>query len=90
VLALSLTSQGNGLPAIRPALHVECTKPLLGQSGSLDHLAGTWTDGEREDFWTRATVGMRKTGDGWKVTHEHTSVPFYMDGTPRPAFDLRP
>jgi cyanophycinase-like exopeptidase len=34
--------------------------------------------------------GLRKTGDGWKVTHEHTSVPFYMDGTARPAFDLRP
>ena len=57
---------------------------------SLDHLTGTRTDGDREDFWTRATVGLRKTGDGWKVTHEHTSVPFYMDGTDRPAFDLRP
>jgi ketosteroid isomerase-like protein len=38
----------------------------------------------------RATVGLRKIGEGWKVTHEHTSVPFYMDGTDRPAFDLRP
>jgi ketosteroid isomerase-like protein len=57
---------------------------------SLDHLTGTRTDGAREDYWTRATVGLRKTGDGWKVTHEHTSVPFYMDGTGRPAFDLRP
>jgi ketosteroid isomerase-like protein len=57
---------------------------------SLDHLTGTRTDGEREDFWVRATVGLRKTDDGWKVTHEHTSVPFYMDGTDRPAFDLRP
>ena len=57
---------------------------------SLDHLSGTRTDGEREDFWTRAIVGLRKTGDGWKVTHEHTSVPFHMGGTDRPAFDLRP
>jgi ketosteroid isomerase-like protein len=57
---------------------------------SLDHLTGTRTDGEREDFWTRATVGLRKTGDGWKVTHGHTSVPFYMDGSDPPAFDLRP
>ena len=40
--------------------------------------------------WLGATVGLRKTGDGWKVTHEHTSVPFYMAGTDRPAFDLRP
>jgi len=57
---------------------------------SLDHLTGTRTDGEREDFWTRATVCLRKTSDGWKVTHEHASVPFYMDGTDRAAFDLRP
>jgi len=57
---------------------------------SLDHLTGTRTDGEREDFWVRATVGLHKTSDGWKVIHEHTSVPFYMDGTARPAFDLRP
>jgi ketosteroid isomerase-like protein len=33
---------------------------------------------------------LRKTGDGWNVAHEHKSVPFYMDGTNRPAFDLRP
>ena len=25
-----------------------------------------------------------------KIVHEHTSVPFYMDGTQRPAFDLKP
>lgn len=57
---------------------------------SLDHLTGTRTDGKREGFWTRSTVGLIRTGEGWKVRHEHTSVPFYMDGTGRPAFDLRP
>jgi len=24
------------------------------------------------------------------VVHEHTSVPFYMDASLRPAFDLKP
>ena len=62
----------------------------LAYCHSLDHLAGTRTDGDHEDFWVRATLCLRKTEDGWKVTHEHTSVPFYMDGTGRPAFDLRP
>jgi ketosteroid isomerase-like protein len=56
----------------------------------LEHVTGTRTDGKREDFWTRATVGLRKRDEGWKVTHKHASVPFHMDGTDRPAFDLRP
>jgi ketosteroid isomerase-like protein len=41
-------------------------------------------------FWMRATVCLRKTDGAWKIVHEHTSVPFYMDGSLRPAFDLQP
>ena len=26
----------------------------------------------------------------WKVVHEHSSVPFYMDGSERAAVDLKP
>ena len=26
----------------------------------------------------------------WKIAHEHTSVPFYMDGSFRAAVDLEP
>ncbi|HEX3472269.1 MAG TPA: nuclear transport factor 2 family protein [Silvibacterium sp.] len=46
--------------------------------------------GQRVNFWMRATVCLRRDGDGWKIVHEHTSVPFYMDGSLRPAFDLNP
>ena len=38
----------------------------------------------------RATVCLRKVGGEWKIVHEHESVPFYMDGSQRPAFDLAP
>lgn len=41
-------------------------------------------------FWMRATVCLRRGQDGWHIVHEHTSVPFYMDGSLRPAFDLEP
>jgi ketosteroid isomerase-like protein len=37
-----------------------------------------------------ATLGLRKTGTGWKITHEHASTPFYMDGSGRAATDLQP
>ncbi|HWZ33868.1 MAG TPA: nuclear transport factor 2 family protein [Bryobacteraceae bacterium] len=41
-------------------------------------------------FWMRATVCLRRDGATWQIVHEHTSVPFYMDGSLRPAFDLKP
>jgi ketosteroid isomerase-like protein len=42
------------------------------------------------DFWMRATYCFERRSDGWRIVHEHTSVPFYMDGSLRPAFDLQP
>jgi uncharacterized protein (TIGR02246 family) len=46
--------------------------------------------GRHVSFWMRATVFLRRSEDGWRIVHEHTSVPFYMDGSLRPAFDLEP
>ena len=51
---------------------------------------GTKTDGERADVWARQTLCFKRTGDAWKIVHEHTSVPFYMDGSYRAATDLKP
>ncbi len=41
-------------------------------------------------FWMRETLSLKRTDGAWKIVHEHTSVPFYMDGSLRPAFDLQP
>ena len=48
------------------------------------------TNGEQTDVWVRATIGFAKTDGGWKATHEHFSVPFYMDGSDKAAVDLKP
>jgi len=56
----------------------------------LTHMTGTKTDGEQVDLWFRSTVGLRRTTDGWLITHEHDSTPFYMDGSNRAALDLKP
>ena len=55
------------------------------------HLGGT-KNGVRQpiSFWMRATVCLNRDGGAWRIVHEHTSVPFYTDGTLRPAFDLKP
>jgi ketosteroid isomerase-like protein len=46
--------------------------------------------GRQIGFWMRATICLHRNGSAWQIVHEHTSVPFYMDGSLRPAFDLEP
>lgn len=46
--------------------------------------------GRPVDFWMRATYCFEHGCNGWRIVHEHHSVPFYMDGSLRPAFDLQP
>ena len=41
-------------------------------------------------LWYRATHGLRRIDGRWQVIHEHTSTPFYMDGSMRAATDLEP
>ncbi|MEK1890755.1 MAG: SgcJ/EcaC family oxidoreductase [Phyllobacterium sp.] len=57
---------------------------------SLVHMTGTKTDGETVDLWFRQTLGLVKQEGTWRIAHVHTSVPFYMDGSLRGAFDLKP
>ncbi len=42
------------------------------------------------DFWMRSTLVFQRLESGWKIVHDHASVPFYMDGSLQPAFDLQP
>ncbi|HEX4040049.1 MAG TPA: nuclear transport factor 2 family protein [Acidobacteriaceae bacterium] len=44
----------------------------------------------KPNFWMRETLVLEREGKRWRIVHEHTSVPFYMDATTRPAFDLQP
>jgi ketosteroid isomerase-like protein len=41
-------------------------------------------------LWFRSTLGLRKIGGQWLVTHEHNSIPFHMDGSDKAALDLQP
>ncbi|HEV7905313.1 MAG TPA: nuclear transport factor 2 family protein [Pyrinomonadaceae bacterium] len=58
---------------------------------SLNRISGTRSDnGAAMDIWVRETLGFRKISGAWKITHQHQSVPFYMDGSNRAATDLKP
>jgi uncharacterized protein (TIGR02246 family) len=46
--------------------------------------------GEDKDMWFRTTMCLRKTSGRWRIVCDHSSVPFYMDGSYRAAVDLKP
>ncbi|HUD53610.1 MAG TPA: nuclear transport factor 2 family protein [Terracidiphilus sp.] len=55
------------------------------------HMSGTKKGPEGSvHFWMRETMCFERIRGSWRIVHEHTSVPFYMDGSLRPAFDLQP
>lgn len=57
---------------------------------SLNRVGGTKSgDGEKTDIWIRETLGLRKIEGEWKISHQHQSVPFYMDSL-KAALDLNP
>jgi ketosteroid isomerase-like protein len=45
---------------------------------------------DRFTLWFRSTVGLRRIDGWWRITHEHQSTPFYMDGSFAAALDLTP
>ncbi len=58
-------------------------------SSALNRMRGR-QGGEARDLWYRTTMCLRKTDGRWRVVHDHSSVPFYMDGSFRAAIDLKP
>lgn len=56
----------------------------------LVHVTTQASSDETVAWWMRLTVCLKRQDDHWQITHEHTSVPFYMDGSNRAAIDLSP
>jgi uncharacterized protein (TIGR02246 family) len=46
--------------------------------------------GEDRDLWYRTTMCIQKISGQWQSVCDHSSVPFYMDGSYRAAVDLKP
>ena len=57
---------------------------------SLNRMKATTANGAQVDLWFRQTLGLLKIDGAWKIAHEHSSVPFYMDGSFKAAVDLKP
>jgi ketosteroid isomerase-like protein len=41
-------------------------------------------------MWYRTTMCLQKASGQWRIVCDHSSVPFYMDGSYRAAVDLKP
>lgn len=61
----------------------------LAVAHGMYHVSATTKQGQTAAWWMRATVCLRQ-GPDWQIFHEHTSVPFYMDGSFKAAVDLQP
>lgn len=61
-----------------------------GFAHALIHMTGRKSDSAAVDLWFRQTFGLKLSSRGWKIVHEHGSVPYYMDGSFRAAIDLKP
>ena len=46
--------------------------------------------GENQNLWYRTTMCLKRINGRWQIICDHSSVPFYMDGSYRAAVDLRP
>lgn len=57
---------------------------------SLNRMGTTKEAPEQFQLWFRATICLRKIDGRWRITHEHESTPFYMDGSFTAATDLEP
>ncbi|MDQ2653462.1 MAG: nuclear transport factor 2 family protein [Chloroflexota bacterium] len=61
----------------------------LGFAHYVYNVTGTLNDGDSVDMWVRATVCLVKQDGEWRITHEHTSVP-YDPQSGKALTDLQP
>lgn len=62
----------------------------LAYISAINRMRGTQSDGTAVDLWFRTTMVFARREGRWRIVHEHSSVPFHMDGSLRAAVDLRP
>ena len=62
----------------------------IGFCRCLARLSATTVGGDDVELWFRLTTCFRRIAGAWKITHEHESVPFLMDGSFKAAIDLKP
>lgn len=62
----------------------------VGFAHALHQLIGTRVGGHKVSIWMRSTLCFRRDGDGWKIAHAHTSVPFHPGPDLKAAVDLAP
>jgi ketosteroid isomerase-like protein len=55
---------------------------LVRTSARRGHAATGW--------WARFTAALTRGEGGWRIAHEHVSVPFHMDLSERAALELEP
>ena len=55
-------------------VHIDVSGDLAVAYG-LERVTGQLKNDTTFDVWMRFTLGLRKTSSGWRITHEHISLP---------------
>lgn len=71
-------------------LEIAVDGDLAFAHGYLHTAAVSKSSGSPSEWWSRATFCFARRAGKWLIVHEHTSVPFYMDGSLKAALDLKP
>jgi ketosteroid isomerase-like protein len=69
-------------------LHIEVDGDLAF-ARCLNRFGGTRRDGAQVVNWMRSTFALRRLQGGWKIVHQHVSVPFDM-ATGKALLELHP
>ncbi|MBB6096208.1 ketosteroid isomerase-like protein [Povalibacter uvarum] len=79
-------------PVSRKVHNLEITVggDLAYAHGYIHTAAVSNASGALAEWWSRATFCLARRAGRWLIVHEHTSVPFYMDGSLKAALDLKP
>jgi hypothetical protein len=84
------STHGTGLSIWSPATSITVSGDFAFAHGFYRMSGTPKAAGRPISFWMRETLGRHRVAGAWMIVHEHASVPFYMDGSLRPAFDLQP
>jgi uncharacterized protein (TIGR02246 family) len=65
------------------------TEGNLAAAHTLHRTSGTLKAGRDVSYWIRASLTCERSGQGWRITHEHVSLPVEFP-TGKAAMELQP
>jgi len=79
ILSLIDARTGQTVPAATELESRDLTIWMSGDSAFSHGLVRASGTRRPEQFWISETISFERTPDGWRIVHQHTSSPFYLE-----------